>query len=60
MGWHIGGCMTEDADRAAQEHEAQQSPSHPFMGEHGGTLKIEVRSPDTAQVCYESGLKPLN
>lgn len=44
---------------AWEKHGARQPPSHHFTGKHEGTLEIEVRSPDTTQVRYEFGLKPL-
>lgn len=50
------------AGTAADEwdkHGHCQPPGHCFMGGLQGMLKIEVRSPGTAQVCYESGLEPL-
>lgn len=54
-GWQVyrKGCRV-----AHHKHGACQPLSHHFMGKHQGMLEIEERSPDTTQVCYESGLKP--
>lgn len=54
-GWqvHSKGCRV-----VHHKHGACQPPSHHLMGKHQGTLEGGERSPDTAQVCYESGLKP--